>query len=139
MIRYTLRCDNGHEFDGWFKSASGFDSLRASGQVNCTQCGSAQVDKTLMAPNVARGKDARPDLATPQNEKEAALARLRRHVERNSDYVGMSFASEARAMHEGRAPERSIHGEARLEDARTLLEDGIPVAPLPFTPRQRAN
>lgn len=64
---------------------------------------------------------------------------MRRQVEQNSDYVGMSFAAEARAMHEGRSPERAIHGEAKLEDARKLLEDGIPVAPLPFRLRQRAN
>ena len=84
------------------------------------------------------GRDA-PDLHSPRDEREAALDKLRRHVEENSDYVGMSFAAEARAMHEGAAPERAIHGEAKLEDARKLIEDGIPVAPLPFRSRQRAN
>lgn len=139
MIRYNLRCENGHEFDGWFQSAAGFDTLLAGGQVSCTHCGTASVAKMLMAPNVAQGAQPAPDLAKPRNAAEAALAKLRRHVEQNSDYVGLSFAAEARAMHEGRAPERPIHGEARLDEARKLVEDGIPVAPLPFTPRQRAN
>ncbi|MDF3852846.1 DUF1178 family protein [Paracoccus sp. P2] len=139
MIRYALRCEKGHDFDGWFRSSDGFESLRAAGQVTCTHCGSAQVDKALMAPRVAQSRDEAPDLHSPRNDHEAALERLRRHVEENSDYVGMSFAAEARAMHEGLAPERAIHGEARLEEARKLLEDGIPVAPLPFRSRQRAN
>ena len=151
MIRYSLHCDQGHDFDGWFRSSDGFESLRAAGQVSCAICGSVRVEKALMAPRVAHGgdrgsdrdgdqasKDA-PDLHSPRDEREAALDKLRRHVEANSDYVGMSFAAEARAMHEGAAPERAIHGEARLEDARKLIEDGIPVAPLPFRSRQRAN
>ncbi|ABL70657.1 MULTISPECIES: DUF1178 family protein [Paracoccus] len=139
MIRYALRCDKGHEFDGWFRSSDGFESLRAAGQVTCTHCGSTTVDKALMAPRVAQGRDEAADLHSPRNEHEAVLEKLRRHVEENSDYVGMSFASEARAMHEGLAPERAIHGEAKLEDARRLLEEGIPVAPLPFRSRQRAH
>ena len=139
MIRYSLRCDQGHEFDGWFRSSDGFDSLRASGQVTCAVCGSAKVEKALMAPRVAHGEGSAPDLHSPRDEREATLDKLRRHVEANSDYVGMSFAAEARAMHEGSAPERAIHGEAKLEDARKLIEDGIPVTPLPFRSRQRAN
>lgn len=148
MIRYSLRCDQGHDFDGWFRSSDGFESLRAAGQVDCTICGSAKVEKALMAPRVAHGEGradasradaASPDLHSPRDAREAALEKLRRHVEENSDYVGMSFAAEARAMHEGAAPERAIHGEAKLEDARKLIEDGIPVAPLPFRSRHRAN
>jgi hypothetical protein len=64
---------------------------------------------------------------------------MRRYIEENSDYVGADFATEARAMHEGNAPERAIHGEARLDEARALLEDGIPVAPLPFKPSRKIN
>ena len=142
MIRYSLRCDQGHDFDGWFRSSDGFESLRAAGQVSCAICGSVQVEKALMAPRVAHGGEGAPDspdLHSPRDGHEAALEKLRRHVEANSDYVGMSFAAEARAMHEGAAPERAIYGEARLEDARKLIEDGIPVAPLPFRARQRAN
>ncbi|AGT10007.1 DUF1178 family protein [Paracoccus aminophilus] len=139
MIRYSLRCDQGHDFDGWFRSSEGFESLRTAGQVSCALCGSIRVEKALMAPNVATRAATAPDLQSPQTEQEKALADLRRQVEENSDYVGMSFAAEARAMHDGTKPERAIHGEAKLEDARKLLEDGIPVAPLPFTPRHRTN
>lgn len=135
MIRYQLRCDNGHDFDGWFRDSAGFDSLNRAGQVACAHCGSAKVEKALMAPRVA----STGELSTPRDDREAALEALRRKVEENSDYVGMSFAAEARAMHEGAAPARAIHGEAKLEEARALLEDGIPVAPLPFRPRNRAN
>ena len=91
-----------------------------------------------MAPNVGTvpGKGA---LDRPGSDAEAALQALRRHIEQNSEHVGMSFAAEARAIHDGDAPNRAIHGEARLEDARKLLEDGIAVAPLPFRPRQGLN
>lgn len=135
MIRYDLRCDKGHDFDGWFRDSAGFDALNRAGQVTCTHCGSSKVEKALMAPRVASAGE----LTSPRDEREKALEALRKQVEENSDYVGMSFAAEARAMHEGRSPERAIHGEAKLEEARQLLEDGIPVAPLPFRTRQRAN
>ena len=135
MIRYDLRCDKGHDFDGWFRDSAGFDALNRAGQVTCTHCGSSKVEKALMAPRVASAGE----LTSPRDEREKALEALRKQVEENSDYVGMSFAAEARAMHEGRSPERAIHGEAKLEEARQLLEEGIPVAPLPFRTRQRAN
>lgn len=139
MIRYALRCDQGHDFDGWFRDSNGFESLRKAGQVSCAHCGSVKVEKALMAPRVAQSEPVAPSLSTPRDPQEVALDKLRRHVEAHSDYVGMSFAAEARAMHEGQSPSRAIHGEARLEDAKKLLEDGIPVAPLPFRSRHRAN
>lgn len=137
MIRYDLRCANGHDFDGWFRNSDGFDTLRQAGQVACPHCGSLTVDKALMAPGVATR--APPDLRAPRDPQEQALEKLRQQVEDNSDYVGMSFVAEARAIHEGRAPERAIHGEAKLAEAKALLEEGIPVAPLPFRSRHRAN
>ncbi len=140
MIRYALRCDKGHDSEGWFRDSEGFDTLRAAEQVTCAICGSTNVEKALMAP-AARASDraeARP-LRTPRNEVETALEKLREHVEANSDYVGLKFAAEARAMHEGSAPERAIHGEAKPEEARKLIEDGVPIAPLPFLPRTKAN
>ncbi|TBN38718.1 DUF1178 family protein [Paracoccus subflavus] len=135
MIRYTLRCDKGHDFEGWFRSSDAFDTTHAAGHVACTQCGSVAVRKSLMAPAVPAQSGAEPRISP----MEAALQALRREVEANSDYVGLKFADEARAIHEGRAPGRAIHGEARPEEARKLLEEGVPVAPLPFIPRQKAN
>ncbi|MGO4851624.1 DUF1178 family protein [Phaeovulum sp. W22_SRMD_FR3] len=143
MIRYTLVCDNDHSFDSWFQSAEAFDKLRGAGMVACTTCQSTDVTKSLMTPAVrpARkaGEAAARPLTDPGSEAEAALAKLRKHVEANSDYVGSDFATQARAMHEGSAPERAIHGEARLEEARALLEDGVPIAPLPFLPSRKTN
>lgn len=137
MIRYALRCDQGHDFDGWFRSSQGFETMRAAGQVTCTICGSAAVEKALMAPAVPA--ERQPKLSEPASEAEAAVEKLRRHVEENSDYVGPKFADQARAMHDGSIPNCAIHGEARPEEARKLLEDGVPVMPLPFIPRQKAN
>ncbi|MDO5633149.1 MAG: DUF1178 family protein [Paracoccus sp. (in: a-proteobacteria)] len=133
MIRYDLRCDKGHDFDGWFRSSEGFDAMRDAGQIACTICGSARVDKALMAPAVPTEK------ARITNDEQSPLDRLRQHVEANSDYVGPQFAAEARAMHHGDAPHRAIHGEATAQDARALIEEGVPVAPLPFIPRQKTN
>lgn len=136
MIRYHLRCAQGHDFDGWYASSEGFDRLAAVGQVLCPTCGTDDVAKALMTPSVAVAGD-RP--LTGPDADESALAALRAHVEAKSDYVGLRFAAEARAMHNGDLPERAIHGEARPEDARALIEDGIPVMPLPFTPRRQQN
>ena len=145
MIRYALTCAADHAFESWFQSAAAYDRLAAAGHVTCPQCGSPEVSKALMAPRVqtaARAPEAAP-AGGPQpmvaGPMERALAELRRRVEENADYVGDSFAREARAMHEGEAPERSIYGEARPEEARALIEDGIGVAPLPFVPRRKGN
>lgn len=133
MIRYGLKCANGHQFESWFQSASAFDTLKASNHVNCIECGNSDVEKLLMAPSLgARQVDA-------LSAKETALAKLRRHVEQNSEYVGNTFAAEARRMHDGDAPARPIHGEARIEDAKKLLEDGVQVVPLPFLPPRQVN
>lgn len=140
MIRYTLKCAKGHDFDSWFQSAAAFDKLVAAGHLACAICGETGVEKALMAPAVAQAAPpVRPNLSAPHSPVEAALAELRRQVEANSEYVGLGFAAEARAMHEGTTPARSIYGEAKPEEARKLLEDGVPVAPLPFLPDRKAN
>jgi len=135
VISYTLHCNADHRFDSWFQSAAAFEVLQKAGHLACPTCGSTKVDKALMAPAVQSGRA----LSTPANDQEAAIAALRAKVEANSDYVGMNFVAEARAMHEGRAPERSIYGEARADEAVKLLEEGVPVAPLPFMPTRKAN
>lgn len=137
MIRYTLTCDKDHSFESWFKSSDAFDKLQSGGHVACTTCGSSDVRRALMAPQVKTSRKAA--LTDPSTEAETALAAMRKQVEDNSDYVGLSFAKEARKMHDGDAPERAIYGEAKLDDAKKLIEDGIPVAPLPFMPKRKTN
>lgn len=142
MIRYALSCADDHSFESWFQSAEAFDRLLVAGMISCTVCGSTSVTKTLMAPAVRPARKAaagEAPLSKPASKAEEALAAMRRQIEQNSDYVGLNFAAEARAMHEGEAPERSIYGEARVEDAKRLIEDGIPVAPLPFMPARKTN
>ncbi|MEL6451808.1 MAG: DUF1178 family protein [Pseudomonadota bacterium] len=150
MIKYTLKCADGHEFDSWFASAAAYDSLRAAGHVACLTCGSGAVDKAIMAPRVTTGRaramspeaaaptDAAP-LSKPATEVEAAMARMRAEVEMNATYVGGSFAKKARDMHLGDAPERPIWGEANAKEAKALIDDGVPVAPLPFVPTRKVN
>lgn len=139
MIRYTLHCPDKHHFDSWFQSAGAYEALAGAGHLTCPVCGSGRVQKALMAPAVLPARGAAPDLQAPADPREAALSALRREIEDKADYVGEGFAAEARAMHEGLAPERSIYGEARLDEARKLLEEGIPVAPLPFMPIRKVN
>lgn len=144
MIHYSLKCSNDHGFESWFASAGAFDGLQRAGRVACPVCGSAEVEKALMAPTVqparkkAGPKPAQP-LAAPASDLEKAIAELRKQIEKNADYVGMNFAAEARAIHEGEAEARSIYGEARPDEARKLIEDGVPVAPLPFLPQRKTN
>lgn len=134
MIRYTLKCAQGHDFESWFGSGAAYDALKAAGHVTCPDCGSSEVEKSLMSPRVSTSKTAQK-----ASDEAKALAALRAKVEAESDYVGLSFAKEARAIHEGDAPERAIYGEATAKDAIELLQDGIPVAPLPFLPTRKTN
>ena len=152
MIRYALKCDQGHVFESWFQNAAAFDGLKAGGHVTCPTCGSSAVEKSLMAPKVRPARKAAPapaeptpgpqgdtPVAAPSPELEQAIAEMRAKVEAESDYVGDSFAKEARAMHLGDTPERSIYGEAKPDEARALIEDGVPVLPLPFRPTRKSN
>ncbi len=140
MIQFSLNCTDGHRFDSWFQSSDAFEKLLGAGMVTCAVCGMSEVEKSLMAPRVstARNKAEKP-LTSPANPAEQKLADMRRKIEKNSEYVGLKFADEARAMHDGDTPERAIYGEARPEDAKKLIEDGVPVLPLPFIPGRKTN
>lgn len=136
MIKYALKCAEGHAFESWFASADAYDNLKAAGHVSCAMCGSSDVEKAIMAPRVVKdGADSQRDPA----QVKKALAEMRKTVEENATYVGGSFASEALAQHLGDMPERPIWGEAKPEEAKALVEDGVPVAPLPFVPTRKAN
>jgi hypothetical protein len=144
MIRYSLTCAADHDFESWFQSSAAYDRLVETGRVACPACGSTTVRKALMAPAVQAAKRMpepaeRPAAPPSPAEIERAIAEMRKQVEENSDYVGLNFAAEARRIHAGEAPERSIYGEARPDEARKLVEDGVPVAPLPFVPRRKTN
>ena len=139
MIKYALKCQEGHAFESWFRDSAAFDKLAAARQVACAVCGSAEVEKTIMAPAVpSKRANQAPDpapLSAPAHPAETALKNLRAHLQKNSDYVGKEFAAEARKIHEGEADERGIWGEATAEDAKSLADDGIPVAPIPWMSR----
>ena len=143
MIQYSLKCENNHSFDSWFASADAYDKLADNGMVSCAICGSTKVSKAIMAPRVrtTKGKEApvAPKLLTEKSAAEQAIAEMWAQVEQNSEYVGTNFATEARSMHLGDAPERAIYGEAKPEEAKSLIEDGIPVTPLPFMPTRKSN
>ncbi len=142
MIRYALLCDKGHEFDGWFGSSAAFDEQAAAREVGCPICGSVKVRKGLMAPNVSGTKkrgasDAPSEQALAAQKMVTMMTALRKHVEENADYVGGDFAEVARRIHYEEEPPRGIYGEATLEEASALIEEGVEVAPLPgLTPRQ---
>ena len=138
MINYSLKCAEGHEFQSWFASGDAYEALRKAGHVSCPVCGDTGIDKALMAPRVTASRD-KPALSAPQNEAETAVTELKKKVEAESEYVGRGFASEARAIHDGDAPQRSIWGEAKIAEAKRLHDDGIPVLPLPFVPSRKAN
>ena len=133
MIRYALTCEQEHGFEGWFGSSGDFDDQQARGLLECPLCASKAVRKQIMAPAVAGTRRTVQDEAPgkPQAMMMEALGRIRRHVEENFDDVGDAFAREARAIHEGRAEERGIYGQATPKEVRELAEDGVPVAPLP--------
>jgi len=164
MIHYDLRCGGGHTFDGWFRSSTAFDQQAAAGLLECPVCSGTDVSRAIMAPRLSRGAAA-PSQEAPAETKSvsvpesravtgaspsaaaasgppalpdevrAVLQRLRAEVEQRCDYVGARFADEARAMHHGEQPRRSIYGETTPEEAETLADEGIEVARIPWVPR----
>jgi hypothetical protein len=136
MIVFDLSCGGGHVFEAWFGSQGDYDGQRERGLVSCPMCGDGEVSKAPMAPRISTGE------ATPQGDTAAMMRKLmaaQAKLLSGSEDVGGRFAEEARAIHLGDAEERLIHGRATPAEARTLLEEGVPVAPLPFPLRDPAR
>lgn len=192
MIRYTVRCKAGHDFEGWYKDSKTYESLQTAGAINCPDCGSAEVRRAPMAPALSGTKASRrddgphaaesdssaevssggagasggggesptptpapesapsaPDTAVAISAEDAkrihvmgkireALVEVRRHVEKNADYVGPKFADEARKIHYGETEERSIYGEASEAESEALADEGIEVGRIPWVPKSDA-
>jgi len=162
MIRYALNCEHGHAFESWFQNSAAYDKQAKRGLVACPICGSAKVEKAIMAPRLARSEVAEPMTVPPPtpaptpapvpapapaaakqpvaimspNERELRkkLKELREHVTRNADYVGPRFPEQARKIHYGEIEHRSIYGEASPEEAKELSDEGIEFHPLPILP-----
>ena len=134
MIKYDLICRHDHAFEAWFSSSSDYDDQRKKRLVECPFCGSAKVEKAIMAPNVSTSRK-KEKIASKQKEAmammNAAATKIRKEIEDKCDYVGDKFADEARAIHYGEKTERPIYGEATATEAADLREEGVGIAPLP--------
>jgi hypothetical protein len=154
MIRYNLRCDRGHGFESWFQSSAAYESQEKRKLVSCPACGSAKVERAIMAPQIVSKKTSRAEpapaapaeAATPastplmmahERELRAKIKELRDHIVKNADNVGERFPNEARKMHYGDIEHRPIYGEASPEEARSLIDEGVEVSPLPVLPDDR--
>jgi hypothetical protein len=155
MIRYSLQCERGHAFESWFQSSSAYDSQVRRKLVTCPACGSAAIEKAIMAPQIVskRGRESAvpapaaatevtapastPLLMAQERELRAKLKELRDHIVKNADNVGERFPNEARKMHYGDIEHRPIYGEASPDEARSLIEEGVEVSPLPVLPDDR--
>ena len=154
MIRYNLRCERGHAFESWFQSSDAYESQERRKLVNCPACGSAKVERAIMAPQIVgkKGRNAAepapaastevsapstPLMMTQERQLRAKLKELRDHIVKNADNVGESFPSEARKMHYGDIEHRPIYGEASPDEARSLIDEGVEVSPLPVLPEDR--
>ena len=152
MIRFTLRCQAGHEFEGWFKNSEVFEQQATDGALACPVCGDREVGKAIMAPAIARARpeptrDAGPAAGSagaeePGARKREAMAKMlhvmravRSHVEATFDNVGERFPEEARRMHFGEIDHRDIYGQASREEVKELLDDGVQIQPLPMVPK----
>ncbi len=143
MIRYDLICEKGHEFDGWFRDSSAYESQARGGLLSCSVCSSIKVEKQLMAPAIPAKSNRKLDapqkmMAGPVDPRSAKLLEMmrevRKSVEANAEYVGDKFAEEARRIHYAEADKRGIYGEASAQDAKALCDEGIDVHPLPRLP-----
>ncbi|RUX29018.1 DUF1178 family protein [Mesorhizobium sp. M7A.F.Ca.US.011.01.1.1] len=140
MIRFALICEHEHEFEGWFRSNADFDTQKKRGFVDCPTCGSQKVQKALMAPAVSTARKQETIALAMGEAQKQALAQLKAMAEKvreNADYVGDKFAEEARKIHFGESDPRGIYGEATLDEAKSLAEDGVEFMPIPVFPDDR--
>ena len=140
MIRFSLHCDHGHEFEGWFRDNADFDRQSERRLVSCPVCNSPEIQKSLMAPAVSTSRSKEQvAIAMDQAQKQVLeqMRELSRKVRENADYVGDQFAEEARKIHFGETEARGIYGEASKEDVHSLIEDGVDVMPLPVFPEDK--
>jgi len=132
MIRFSLRCASGHEFEAWFQSGEGYEAQRQAGEIACPECADSHVEKALMAPSIGRSREAGPPISQAQMRQ--MLVQLRKQVEQNCDYVGEQFAEEARKIHYGEVDPRGIYGEATDVESKELAEEGIEFGRIPWIP-----
>ncbi|MCX2699204.1 MULTISPECIES: DUF1178 family protein [Ochrobactrum] len=140
MIRFSLHCDHGHEFEGWFRDNADFDRQSERKLVSCPVCNSPEIRKSLMAPAVSTSRSKEQVAIALGEAQKQALEQMRalsRKVRENADYVGDKFAEEARKIHFGETEARGIYGEASKEDVHSLIEDGVDVMPLPVFPEDK--
>ena len=131
MIRYTLNCNNGHQFDSWFSDSASFEKLREKGHLECAVCSSKEVEKSLMAPVVTTKK--KETLLSKQSALEKEIKALKQKIKATATDVGENFSAEARAMHYGEKEEKPIVGKTTIDEAKELAEEGIPFTPLPWS------
>ena len=131
MIKYNLKCENNHNFDAWFSDSSNFEEQNKSNLIFCPKCNSTKIEKNIMAPNIGSKKQSYTNALKTEKNYEKIIKNVRKHVEKNFDYVGDKFADEARAIHYGEKEEREIYGETSVEEAVDLIEEGVNVSPIP--------
>ena len=138
MIKYTLQCKNLHKFESWFRTSDDYEKLNYKKMLSCEICGSKSISKSLMSPSVSskENKQSKEILDTVPSKEQKLIKQLKKEVEKNCEYVGDNFEKEARAIHYGDSPERSIYGKTTIKEAKSLYEDGIPVTPLPWVDRK---
>lgn len=134
MIVYSLRCSAGHDFEGWFRDSGAFDEQDAQGKLVCPVCETRAVNKSPMAPALGAAVGERGSAPEEMRKMRQFVTGLRKYVEKNAEYVGPRFPEEARKIHYGDSDERHIYGEASLQDAKELLDEGVDIAPLPPDP-----
>jgi hypothetical protein len=143
VIVFDLRCGGGHVFEAWFGSSDAYESQRKAGQVQCPVCNDADVTKAVMAPAIPSKSNSKPSPPSPEALKAAmkVLAARQAKALESSEWVGTAFADRARAMHLGEEKQATIHGQASLAEAKALVEEGVPVAPLPLpvVPPEKTN
>ena len=133
MIKYTLTCNKGHQFESWFSNSDSFEKLKKNGHLECAVCSSKKIEKSLMAPRITPNSSKKKEtLISAQSALEKEIKTLKNKIKKTATDVGENFPTEARAMHYGEKEEKPIIGRTTLEEAKDLEEEGIPFAPLPW-------
>ena len=138
MIVFNLICSEcEYPFEGWFNDTKTFNSQKRQKLINCPNCESSNIKKTLVAPNISKKSNSKKI----KNKKTLAsnINKIKKIVEENFDYVGEKFTEEAKKIKYGESNDRPIYGEATVEQTKELIDEDISITPLPFQSNKKTN
>ena len=141
MIKYNLKCKNKHEFESWFSSSKEFEKLKSKKIIECSFCGTKNVQKSIMSPSVINKEQKEKNIKSSRYIKKIRqdLLKMRNFIEKNFKYVGDNLPQEVRNIYYDKSKNKNIYGKATLEETEELREEGIELTTIPWIDNKKDN